>query len=263
MDLGFEGKVALVGGASRGIGKAIALGLAKEGCRVSICARGEKLLEETAAEIRAATSVDVLAIPCDMARADDIRRFVAQTVERFGRLDIVVNNAGGPPPGSFEKHSDEVWQAALAQNLLSVVRTVREALPHLRRQGGGRIINITSYAVKQPIDGLILSNSARLGVVGLAKTLSKELGPDSILVNNVCPGPILTDRMKSLMQSWAEDRGRSYEQIVEEESKRIPLGHLGAPEDVAALVVFLASEPARHITGTTIQVDGGATAAVF
>ncbi len=263
MDLGIEGKVALVGGASRGIGKAIAFGLAKEGCRVSICARGEKQLEETAEEIRAATGVDVLAVPCDMAIADDIRRFVAQTVERFGRLDIVVNNAGGPPPGSFEKHSDEVWQAALAQNLLSVVRTVREALPHLRRQGGGRIINITSYAVKQPLDGLILSNSARLGVVGLAKTLSKELGPDNILVNNVCPGPILTDRMKSLMQSWAEDRGRSYEQIVEEESKRIPLGHLGVPEDVAALVVFLASEPARHITGTTIQVDGGATAAVF
>jgi 3-oxoacyl-[acyl-carrier protein] reductase len=263
MDLGLAGKVALVGGASRGIGKAVALGLAKEGCRVSICARGEKQLRETAEEIRAATGVDVLAVPCDMARGDDIRRFVAQTVERFGRLDIVVNNAGGPPIGSFEKHSDEVWQAALDQNFLSVVRTVREALPHLRRQGGGRIINITSYAVKQPLDGLILSNSARLGVVGLAKTLSKELGPDNILVNNVCPGPTLTDRMQSLMRSWAEERHQSYEEVVREESRRIPLGHLGEPEDVAALVVFLASEPARQITGTTIQVDGGATAAVY
>jgi 3-oxoacyl-[acyl-carrier protein] reductase len=230
---------------------------------VSIGARGEGQLRETADEIKAATGVDVLAVPCDMARGDDIRRFVAQTVERFGRLDIVVNNAGGPPLGSFEKHSDEVWQAALDQNLLSVVRTVREALPHLRRQGGGRIINITSYAVKQPLDGLILSNSARLGVVGLAKTLSKELGPDNILVNNVCPGPTLTDRMQSLMRSWAEERHQSYEEVVREESKRIPLGHLGEPEDVAALVVFLASEPARQITGTTIQVDGGATAAVF
>jgi len=263
MDLGLAGKVALVGGASRGIGKAIALGLAKEGCRVSIGARGEGQLRETAQEITAATGVDVLAVPCDMARGDDIRRFVAQTVERFGRLDIVVNNAGGPPPGSFDKHSDEVWQAALDQNLLSVVRTVRESLPHLRRQGGGRIINITSYAVKQPLDGLILSNSARLGVVGLAKTLSKELGSDNILVNNVCPGPTLTDRMQSLMRSWAEERHQSYEEVVCEESKRIPLGHLGEPEDVAALVVFLASEPARQITGTTIQVDGGATAAVY
>jgi len=263
MDLGLAGKVALVGGASRGIGKATAMGLAREGCQVSICARDEKTLQEAAGEIRAAVSVDVLAVPCDMSSKDDIRRFVAQTVERFGRLDIVVNNAGGPPFGTFEEHSEEVWQAALDQNFLSVVRTIREALPHLRRQGGGRIINITSYAVKQPLDGLILSNAARLGVVGLAKTLSRELGPDNILVNNVCPGPTLTDRMQSLMRSRAEAQNRTFEDVVREESSRIPLGHMGMAEDVAALVVFLASEPARHITGTTIQVDGGATAAVF
>jgi 3-oxoacyl-[acyl-carrier protein] reductase len=184
-------------------------------------------------------------------------------VERFGRLDIVVNNAGGPPLGAFERHSDEAWQAALDQNFLSAVRTIRAALPHLRKQGGGRIINITSYAVKQPLDGLILSNSARLAVVGLAKTLSRELGPDNILVNNVCPGPTLTDRMQSLMRSRAENEGRSFEEVAAEENKRIPLGHMGTADDVAALVVFLASEPARQITGTTIQVDGGATGAVF
>jgi 3-oxoacyl-[acyl-carrier protein] reductase len=263
MDLGLEGKAALVGGASRGIGKAIAMGLAQEGCRVSICARDEKVLQEAAEEIRAATSVDVLAVPCDMARNDDIRRLVAQTAERFGRLDIIINNAGGPPFGTFEEHSDEVWQAALNQNFLSVARTIREALPHLRRQGGGRIINITSYAVKQPLDGLILSNSARLGVVGLAKTLSRELGPENILVNNVCPGPTFTERMQSLMRSRAQAQNRTFEDVVREESSRIPLGHMGRAEDVAALVVFLASEPARHMTGTTIQVDGGATAAVL
>ena len=263
MELGLEDKVALVGGASRGIGKAVAMGLAREGCRVAICARNEKPLLDAADEIRRATGVDVLAVRCDMARDDDIRRFVAQTVDHFGRLDIVVNNAGGPPFGAFEQHSDEVWQAALDQNFLSAVRTIRTALPHLRKQGGGRIINITSYAVKQPLDGLILSNAARLAVIGLAKTLSRELGPDNILVNNVCPGPTLTDRMQSLMRSRAQAEGRPYEQVVAEENGRIPLGRMGAAEDVAALVVFLASAPARQITGTTIQVDGGVTAAVF
>jgi 3-oxoacyl-[acyl-carrier protein] reductase len=263
MDLGLKGKVALVGGASRGIGQAIAMGLAREGCRVAICARNEPPLLETAEAIRRETGVDVFAAVCDMARAEDIERFVAQTVERLGRLDIVVNNAGGPPLGAFERHSDQAWQAALDQNFLSAVRTIRAALPHLRKQGGGRIINITSYAVKQPLDGLILSNSARLAVVGLAKTLSRELGPDNILVNNVCPGPTLTARMESLMRSRAENEGRSYDEVAAEENRRIPLGHMGAAEDVAALVVFLASEPARQITGTTVQVDGGATASIL
>jgi len=263
MDLGLTGKVALVGGASRGIGKAVAMALAREGCRVAIGARGLDGLEAAAAEIAGATGGDVLPVVCDMSRYDDIRRFVAETVSRFGGLDIVVNNAGGPPLGTFDAHSDEVWRAALDQNLLSVTRTVREALPHLRRRGGGRIINITSVAVKQPIDGLILSNAARLGVVGLAKTLSRELGPDQILVNNVCPGLTLTDRLREVLQARAAGEGRSLEEIVAEESQRIPVGRLGQAEDIAALVVFLASEPARHITGTTIQVDGGSTTAVM
>jgi 3-oxoacyl-[acyl-carrier protein] reductase len=263
MELGLQGKVALVGGASKGIGKAVAMGLAREGCRVAICARNEPPLLQSAEEIRAETGVDVLAVTCDMARADDIERFVAATVDRFGRLDIVVNNAGGPPLGAFERHSDAAWQNALDQNFLSAVRTIRAALPHLRKQESGRIINITSYAVKQPLDGLILSNSARLAVVGLAKTLSRELGPDNILVNNICPGPTLTGRMESLMRTRAQNEGRTYEDVAAEENKRIPLGHMGTAEDVAALVVFLASEPARQITGTTIQVDGGATASIL
>jgi 3-oxoacyl-[acyl-carrier protein] reductase len=263
MELGLAGKVALVGGASRGIGKAVAMALAREGCRVAIGARGREGLEGAAAEISGATGSEVLPVVCDMSRYDDIRRFVAETVSRFGGLDIVVNNAGGPPLGTFEAHSDEAWQAALDQNFLSVARTVREALPHLRRRGGGRIINITSMAVKQPLDGLILSNAARLGVVGLAKTLSRELGPDQILVNNVCPGFTLTDRMRQVLQNRATAEGRPLAEIVEEEGRRIPVGRLGQPEDIAALVVFLASEPARHITGTTIQVDGGSTTAVM
>jgi len=182
MELGLAGKAAIVGGGSRGIGKAIAMGLAKEGCRVAIAARGEEALRQAAAEILDSTGTETLPVACDMAKHDDIRRLVAQAVERFGRLDIVVNNAGGPPFGSFEQHSEEAWQAAIETNFLSAVRTIREALPHLRRQGGGRIINVTSYAVKQPLDGLILSNSVRLAVVGLAKTLSrgrKRVSPGS------------------------------------------------------------------------------------
>ncbi len=263
MDLGLRGKVALVGGASRGIGRAVAAGLAREGCRVAICARDEARLAQAAEEIRSSTGAEVLACRCDMAVEDEIRRFVAATVEAFGRLDIVVNNAGGPPAGPFETHDEAAWQQALNQNLLSVVRTVREALPHLRAAGGGRIINITSVAVKEPIVGLVLSNAARLGVVGLAKTLSRELGPDGITVNNVCPGLTLTDRMRELYGGRAEAAGRSLEAVLAEEAQRIPLGRLAEADDVAALAVFLASEPARHITGTTIQVDGGSTAAAM
>lgn len=263
MDLGLDGKAALVGGASRGIGRATAFGLAREGCRVAICARGREQLEATAAEIRAETGAQVSAIVCDMSLSDDIRSFVAAAMAEFGRLDIVVNNAGGPPPGPFDAHDEATWQQALNQNFLSVVRTVREALPHLRAGGGGRIINITSVAVKEPVPGLILSNAARLGVVGLAKTLSRELGPNGITVNNVCPGLTMTDRMRELYGDRAEEAGRSLEEVLEDEARRIPLRRIGRPEDIAALVVFLASEAAGHISGTTIQVDGGSVAAAM
>jgi 3-oxoacyl-[acyl-carrier protein] reductase len=263
MDLGLQGRAAIVGGASRGIGRAVAEGLVREGCRVAICARDESRLAQTADEIRAATGGEVLCVACDMSRAEDIRRFVNEAADTFGRIDIVVNNAGGPPPGPFESFDDEAWAKALDQNLLSVARTVREALPHLRKSDAGRVINITSIAVKEPIPGLVLSNAARLGVVGLAKTLSRELGPDGITVNNVCPGLTLTDRMRELYGGRAGASGRSLDDVLAEEAQRIPLRRLGAPEDVAALVVFLASAQARHITGTTIQVDGGSTAAAM
>ncbi len=263
MELGLAGKVALVGGASRGIGRAIAFGLATEGCRVAICARDQQRLDATAEELRSSTGVDVLAFACDMSKQDDIARFVAATAEQCGRLDIIVNNAGGPPPGTFEAHDEAAWQHALDQNFLSVVRTTREALPHLRAAGGGRVINITSVAVKEPIPGLILSNASRLAVVGLAKTLSRELGPDNITVNTACPGLTLTDRMRELYGGRAKAAGRSLDEELAAEAQRIPLRRLGQPEDVAALVVFLASDQARHITGTTIQVDGGSTLAAM
>jgi len=262
MDLGLAGKVAIVGGASRGIGRAVALALAQERCSVAICARGQEELEAAAAEIRAQTDAQVLPVVCDMADHDDIRRLVRQTAEAFGRIDIVVNNAGGPPLGTFDDFDDADWQRAIDQNFLSAVRTTREARPLLRKRGG-RIINITSVAVKQPIDRLILSNSARLGVVGMAKTLSREVARDGITVNNVCPGNIATQRLLSLFEARAQREGRTFQEVVAEEEGRTPTGFLGEPADVAALVTFLASDKGRYISGATIQVDGGSTAAVF
>lgn len=262
MELGLTGKVAIVGGSSRGIGKAIALALAQEGCDVAICARGEEDLRTTAEEIRSQTGARVLPLVCDMSSYADIQRLVHQTAETLGRIDIVVNNAGGPPLGTFDDFSEEEWQKAVDQNFLSAVRTIREALPHLRRQGG-RIVNITSVVVKQPIDRLILSNAVRLGVVGMAKTLSREVAKDGITVNNVCPGNIATQRLLSLFEARAEREGRPFQEVLKEEESRTPAGSLGDPADVAALVLFLASEKARYISGATIQVDGGSTTAVF
>jgi 3-oxoacyl-[acyl-carrier protein] reductase len=262
MELGLKGKAAIVGGSSRGMGKAIALALAQEGCDVAICARGEADLKATAEEIRSQTGARVLPLVCDMSNYDDIQRLVHQTAETFGRIDIVVNNAGGPPLGTFDDFSEEEWQKAVDQNFLSAVRTIREALPYLRRQGG-RVINITSVAVKQPIDRLILSNAVRLGVVGMAKTLSREVAKEGITVNNVCPGNIATQRLLSIFEARAQRESRPFQEVLEEEKSRTPTGFLGEPADIAALVVFLASEKARYISGATIQVDGGSTTAVF
>ena len=263
MDLGLKGKVALVGGSSKGIGRAVATALAAEGCKVTICARDSATLTATAQAIRQETMAQVLPFVCDMAIYEDIKRVVAETAKAFGQLDIVVNNAGGPPSGAFDDFAEDAWQQAIDQNLLSAVRTIREALPHLRRSGSGRIINITSVSVKQPIDRLVLSNTTRLGVVGMAKTVSREVAQEGITVNNICPGNIATERLVSLIEERAQRQGITLAQAMELEEARLPMGFLGAPEDVASLVVFLASAKARYLTGATIQVDGGSTTAIF
>jgi 3-oxoacyl-[acyl-carrier protein] reductase len=263
MDTGLEGKAALVGGASRGIGRAIALALAREGAMVALCARNQETLDKARDDIRNETGAKTLSLICDMSRQEDIAAAVAAAADAFGRLDIIVNNAGGPPTGTFESLEDAYWQHAIDQNLLSAVRTTREALPHLKRSGSGRIINITSVAVKQPIDGLMLSNATRLGVIGWAKTLSRELAPHGITVNNICPGNIATERLMSLIEDRAKRNKQSLEEVVSLEEARIPMGFLGEPDDVAALAVFFASSKARYITGTTIQVDGGSTTAIM
>jgi 3-oxoacyl-[acyl-carrier protein] reductase len=267
MDLGLRNRVAIVGGASQGIGRATAQMLAAEGCRVVMAARNETALAAAAAAIRGVSGdeqsgADVLAVPCDMSLEADVRRLVARAAEAFGGIDILVNNAGGPPLGAFERHDDAAWRKAFDTNFMSVVWMVREALPHLRRSSQGRIINLTSTAVREPIEGLILSNSIRLGTTGLAKTLSRELGPDGITVNNVGPGLTVTDRVRPLFEAQAKAEGRTFDDVRAERARRIPTQRLGEPEDVAAMIVFLASAQARQISGQTILVDGGATGAV-
>ncbi|MFQ5903539.1 MAG: SDR family oxidoreductase [Candidatus Binatia bacterium] len=262
MDLGLKEKVALVAGASQGMGRAIALNFAREGAKVGICARGEAKLQEAAEMIRRESGGEVLAVVADMTRLEDIQRFVTRSVDQFGRLDIVVTNAGGPPPGEFMKFTDADWENAFRLSFLSALRLTREAVPHMRKVGGGRVINITSYAVKEPIPGLVLSNAIRSGVIGLAKTLSRELAKDNILINNVCPGRIDTERHHKLNEARAERLKRPLEEIVREMKAEIPLGRYGAPEDVANLVVFFGSERSSYITGTTIQIDGGLLRAI-
>lgn len=258
MDLGLRDKVAIVLASSKGLGRACAMALAAEGARVTIGARGAQVLEKTAQEIQQATRSRVLAVPTDVTKAEDVEAIVTATVREFGRIDILVNNAGGPPAGKFESFGDAQWQAAFELNLLSTVRMVRLVLPHMRKAGSGRIITIVSTSVKQPIDGLLLSNAIRSGVVGLAKTLSVELAPDNITVNNVCPGRILTDRLHQIYHiNERVQQGVSEETVLKEMAQDVPMGRVGKPEELGALVAFLASQQAAYITGTTIQVDGG------
>jgi 3-oxoacyl-[acyl-carrier protein] reductase len=257
MDMGLKGVVAVVMASSQGLGKATALGLAQEGANLVMCARSVGRLEEAAHEIREQTGAEVLAVPADLSTKEGISAVIQAAVERFGRIDVLVTNAGGPPPGDFTKHSDETWQTAFELNLLSVVRLIRAALPYLQASGRGRIINFSSTSVKQPIEGLILSNSIRAGVIGMAKTLATEFAPYNITVNNIAPGRIDTDRVRSLDRNRATTLGISEEEAKRAQIQNIPLGRYGEPSELAALAVFLASDKASYITGTTIQVDGG------
>lgn len=263
MDLGLKGKVAIVAASSKGMGRATAMGLAAEGARVTMLARGEAELLRAAEEIRGRCQAEVLAVPADVTKSEDITRVVQKTVGRWGRLDILVSNAGGPPPGVFDDMDDGKWQSAFELNLLSTIRLVREVLPHMRRAGGGVIINIQSISVKVPVDNLILSNSIRSGVIGLAKSLSVELAKDRIRVNNVLPGLIMTDRQRQMLTVWGQKSGKSYEETKRMREAEIPLGWIGEPEDVANMIVFLASDRARYVTGVTVQVDGGVVRSIM
>lgn len=257
MDLGLKEKIAVVGGASKGIGRAAALGLAREGAKVAICARDPQLLQGTAEEIRHETGAEVLAVPGDLSQAEAAERLIEETVARFGTVHVLVANIGGPPLGGFRKVSDVDWENAFALNFLSTVRLIRHALPYMEKQKWGRIISVMSVAVKEPMDGLILSNGVRPAVVGMAKTLSREVGKHNITVNTVLPGRILTDRLKSHLSARAQAMGKGFEQVLSESAAEVPLRRIGDPQEMANVIVFLASESASYVNGVSIQVDGG------
>jgi 3-oxoacyl-[acyl-carrier protein] reductase len=256
VDFGLKGKVALVAAASKGLGKASALALAREGARVTICARTEADLYATAEQIRGETGAEVLAVPADVASADGISAVVAATAERFGGVDILVNNSGGPARGRFADFTDADWLQAFEVVTLNFVRFVRDVVPYMRAQGWGRIIGIQSMSVKQPVDGIDMSNGIRPGVAGLMKAIMPDLAKDGITINLVLPGMFLTSRIIA-----GAGRSPEEDQVLQAQlapvAATIPVGRLGDPLELGNLVAFLASQQASYITGAVYQVDGG------
>lgn len=260
MDLGLKGRTAIVGGSSRGIGRGIAWELAAEGADVVLCGRDVGALEAARQDLGRASDARIEAVPADTSEREGVARVIEAALTAFGQVDILVTNTGGPPAGRFEDLSEEDWQQAVRQLLESVVRFARGVLPGMRERGWGRIINVTSVAVKQPIDGLMLSNSIRAGVTGFARTLANEVAPHGITVNNVLPGYTRTERLIELAEHLASSgAAESMEAVFGRWEEEIPAGRLADPGELGALVAFLASERAGYITGTSIAVDGGWT----
>jgi 3-oxoacyl-[acyl-carrier protein] reductase len=263
MDLELKNKVCIVGGASKGLGRACAEVLAEEGATLVICSRNAADLETAAQNIRAKTGVDVLAFAGDLEQHATIRALIAAAIAKFGRIDVLVNNSGGPPLANSIDASEEQWATAVQRSLLYFARMSREAVPHLKKQGGGRIINILASTVYQPIANLALSGATRMGVVAFAKSLADEVGRDGILVNNVCPGSLLSERLLSNVTSRAKELGITLDEMLVERAKETAVGRIGEPRELANLVAFLASGKSTYITGTTIRVDGGLVRAVL
>lgn len=263
MDLELKNKVAVVGGASKGLGRACAEALAEEGAKIVMCSRTQADLEQAAQDIRAKTKADIFVFAGDLDHYETIRKLIAATVERYGRLDVLVNNSGGPPLAEAHNATEEQWATAVQRSLLFFARMCREALPHMKSQGGGRIINILASTVYQPIPNLALSGATRMGVAAYAKSLSEEVAKDGILVNNVCPGALLSERMLSNTKARAEKQGISLEKALALRANEIAVGRIGEPRELAYLVAFLASGKSSYITGTTIRVDGGLVRSVL
>jgi 3-oxoacyl-[acyl-carrier protein] reductase len=257
MDLGLKNKVALVTAASRGLGRAVAEELAAEGASLIICSRKTDAIERVATEIKNATGVEVLGLAADVANPEDVKRLVQSASERFGRIDILVTNAGGPPAGQFESFTLEQWEEATRLLLHSAVELARQVLPGMKERRWGRILNITSIAVKQPVDNLILSNSLRAAVTGFARTLANEVAGLGVTVNNIMPGYTRTERVEELARMMSAKQGITPAEFIARWEQEIPMRRIGEPREFAALAAFLVSERASYITGTSIPVDGG------
>lgn len=255
MDLGLKDKVAIICASSKGLGRAAASAIAAEGAKVALCARGDAALKQAARQIGG----DVFTRALDVRDAAAMKRFVADVAARWGAVHILVNNCGGPTMGPTLKFDDAAWAEAVDMSFLASVRWTREVAPIMMRQKWGRIINIASISVKQPIPNLVLSNAARAALIGFAKTISRELAPHNVLVNNVLPGTHLTDRILEM----ADERGETPEEVAGRYGRDIPVGHVGRPEDFGPLVAFLASERASYICGASILIDGGAFAGMM
>jgi len=263
MDTGLKDKTVLITASSMGIGKAVAEMFAEEGCKIAVSSRSKENLLSTVAELKEKYSIEPFWSVCDLNKQKDIENTFSAVSAHFGNIDILVNNCGGPVTGLFQQLEEEDWNNAYEQVLLSAVRFSKLVLPGMMAKNWGRIINLTSISVKQPVDNLILSNSLRAGVTGFAKSLSNEIAKFNITVNNVAPGMTLTRRLYELAVVEAKERGKSHEEILVEMAKRIPLNRLGRPEEIASVVVFLASKQASYVTGVTIQVDGGYVKSVY
>jgi 3-oxoacyl-[acyl-carrier protein] reductase len=265
VNLGLRGKVGIVCGASAGLGRAAAAALAREGASIVVCSRDRKRIAAAAEAMRrtAARGADVVPVVADMSNAPDIDRLVNGTLKRFGRIDILVNNAGGPPVAAFPELTDEAWERGTRLTLMSTVRCIRAVLPHMKKQGWGRIVTITSIAARQPINDLVISSSIRPGLLGLTKVLGNQYAADGICINAVAPGFILTDRQREIGAARAQARGTTFEEYLSESAREIPAGRLGKPEELADVIAFLCSERASYVNGTTITVDGGLARGIF
>ncbi|WP_409291989.1 SDR family oxidoreductase [Peribacillus sp. SCS-37] len=256
MDLNLSGRTAIVAASSQGLGRAIAEELVKEGANVVITSRSEEKLKEVCGKLKDLQQGKVSYIVGDLTNGADIQRIIRETIDTYGGIDILVNNAGGPPAGAFEDITDEEWQTTFELNLLSYIRLIRAALPHLKKKGG-RIVNIASSSVKEPIPGLILSNTFRTAITGLSKTLAAELAPHHILINTLAPGRIATDRVRHLDEINADKAGLAVEEIEDRMKGQIPLGRYGEPAEFARVAAFLLSDANSYMTGSTFLVDGG------
>jgi len=262
MDLGIRDRVAMVAAASKGLGKAAAISLAREGCKVSICGRSAESLEATRKELEA-FGVEVLAFPCDVGRLEDLENWYQETVERLGPVDILVTNTGGPKAAIFRELSDEDWASGVESTLMNVVRLSRLTLPGMRARGWGRIVHITSLVAKQPAPILTISSTLRAGISGLTKTLAQEAAKDGVTVNALLPGHIMTDRQVHLGELKAKVEGMSLDDYFARTAISIPAGRIGRPEEIGDTIAFLCSERASYITGASLQVDGGIIQSTF